>query len=396
MKRPLTALATALLMVGVALSAQPAAVALDDPFVVYLAPSGDDTNTGLSPTDPVKTLARAHSVLVAEDPQSNVEVRIAPGTYRLPSSEIGSTTWSFYVPGHTVTFAPTGYTIGDTTWSNRPVFEGDRIKPDQTTTNGTNSWWFAFSLPPSDTGGTTGLQFYFLDVRHFVNGGISVNGGVDYTGIFTEPSGAGANGNLFYGMRFYEIGSLYNTSGSNLGYGAIDVINSSDNSFQSNEFIRQENKVHTDVGGETLDLRPNIHGVYLAHFSTSNLVQDNEFDTVSGDPVNIRDASNDNYISGNTFTNAGHNGFYNEWFCTSDVSGSCSPQECTSHGNEFRNNTLVSGYAGYGTPVDIPAFDFHWPKDSEATPAEQVAAQRPGCYPGTMAPRLATSGNVRP
>ena len=60
-------------------SAAPAAAAL----TVYLAPSskgGSDQHSGLSPSSPVITLARAQQVLQQQQPVGDVEIRIDQGT----------------------------------------------------------------------------------------------------------------------------------------------------------------------------------------------------------------------------------------------------------------------------------------------------------------------------
>src|SRR5262245_13701606 len=81
---------------------------------VYLAPSakgGNDHNTGLSPSSPILTLARAQQVLQQAKPAGDVQVLIRQGTYIA-----GPLRWTFYVPGHTISFMPVNYTIG----SGRP------------------------------------------------------------------------------------------------------------------------------------------------------------------------------------------------------------------------------------------------------------------------------------
>lgn len=329
-----------------------------DPFVVYLDPSGSTANDGLTPATAVPTLARAQQILQATQPATDVEIRVASGLYTA-----GPLTWSFYVAGRTISFLPVGYQPGTSFTGTRPVFRG----------NGTAGFWLNARLPSGHAGGNGNLRFYYLQVERYSTGGLYISGGtkIDSAGI-TVPSTIGLNGNTVYGMVFIRLGSRYAPEA--FAYGGVDLVNSSDNTIRNNHFVNNEN------------LSPNaglIHGVYLAHHSKRNAVAANRFSFISGDPVRTRNDSNDNDIYSNTFERTGVSAFYSEWFCDA----SCVEQnpghgrECASHGNVFRENTLVSGYSGGTIPTwKLYPADLNYPGGVGCTNEGQV--------------RLRTWGNV--
>lgn len=307
-----------------------------DPFRVYLSPSGVDANSGLSPAEPVQTLARAHEVLHAAAPTTDVEVRIEQGVYVAPS-----TSWTFLVPGHTVTFLPADYTYGAGAddIAGRPVFRGD----------GSSGFWLSAQLPEGHPGGDVGLRFYYLQVDQYDLGGLKLDGGIGAIEGVQRPTSAGHNGNVIVGMHFTRLGSRW--GGTEHGYGGVDLVNSSNNIILENHFVRLEN---TGAGSVL------IHGVYLAHHSTANTVRDNRFEMISGDPVRTRNDSNDNEVFHNVFQRSGATAHFSDWFCdTGCAQQNRRSHECASHGNVFRDNEIVSGYAGgaisewHVTPGDI-------------------------------------------
>jgi hypothetical protein len=303
----------------------PGPVRAAEVFVVYLSPTGSDSNDGLSPTRAVRTLEGAEAVLRAAAPRADVEVRIAQGTY------VGThTVWQYYVPGHTISFMPVDYRYGDgaSDIAGRPVFRGD----------GTPGFWFSARLPSGHPGGDTNLRFYYLQVERYASGGLEFNGGTTTNGAgIRVPATAGVNRNTVFGMVFRDLGTRYNAAG--VGYGGVDAVNSSGNLIENNHFLNNENS-----GGDA----SLIHGVYLAHHSTGNVVRNNRFRQISGDPVRTRNDSNGNDVYGNSFERTGRYAYYSEWFCDTSCTASNpgSPRECASHGNLFHDNDVISGYAG--------------------------------------------------
>lgn len=299
---------------------------------IYLATDGANVNDGLTPATAVRTLERVEQIATAAT--GDVEVRISQGTY-----DIGETLWTTYIPGHTITFMPVDYEIGEGVgdFAGRPVFVGD------------GEWWFEARLPSGNPGGTTGLRFHYLQVEGYRSGGILIHGGYEVIDGYRVPSTAGANGNEFRGMYFRQLGSLHNPGP--FGYAAIDLINSSNNLIRANHFVRLEN-AEPDWS--------HIHGVYAAHGSSNNQIINNDFAYISGAPVNFRNMSNNNDITGNTFDHTGKKSYYSDWFCGPDCAATSGVQECASQGNEFHDNSLVVGYDGAQVPVKLLYPDGAW------------------------------------
>jgi hypothetical protein len=336
---------------GAAVAARPGNV------TIYLAPAsqgGKDSNTGLTSSSPILTLAHAQQVLTKLNPTGNVTIRIKQGTY-----VASAITWSFYVPGHTVSFMPANYTGGGRPPGGDPVFADP-------TANGTHvgQTWFTAILPPAPSplhnGGNTGLRFYYLDIEDYTQG-ISFNGQAGHSWhnqtFYVQPS-AGVNDNDVSGMTFNDIGDSF--APSQTGYGVILFTDSSDDAISNNTFDDIYNSGDTDQ----------LHALYITHFSSSNTVDKNLFENTNGEAVKVRDRSNFNDIFSNTFKATGGVAAYLDDFCDQQCVNGASPKkyrECASYGNRFADNTIETGawwdlippgetYAG-GTPCTIPSGD---------------------------------------
>lgn len=315
------------------------------PFVVWMAPDGDDASSGLAQNEAVQTLGRVHAILEQAQPQTDVEVRIEPGRYRGQQVQ-----WTFSVPDHTVTFTRLS------SQHERPVFDGCLSASD--CPGGT---WFR--LRRSD-GAETGIVFNYIRVENYQTA-ISLDG--------NRNDEATSNGsNRIYGCYFYRIGNVFNSS-VDPSTAAVRLVNSDDNEIANNHFVDIIN---------TRSLN-RLHAIYVAHMSDRNKILRNRFVNNSGDPVRVRDFSNDNSINDNTFEEAGQFAGYTEWYCDHDARDDCTKQgpECPSWGNEFRRNTLDGNYQceTLGT--------FEYFQDDSAT----------GCSPpSASARRLRTSDNTRP
>jgi Right handed beta helix region len=321
---------------------------------VYLAPAsqgGKDSNTGLASSSPILTLAHAQQVLTKLDPTGNVTIRIKQGTY-----VANGITWSFYVPGHTISFMPANYSGGGRPPGGDPVFADP-------TSNGTHigQTWFTAVLPaapsPLHDGGNTGLRFYYLAIEDYTQG-ISFNGQAGHSWhnstFYVQPS-TGVNGNDVSGMTFHDIGDSF--APSQTGYGAILFTDSSDDVISNNTFDDIYNSGDTDQ----------LHALYITHFSSGNTVDKNLFENTNGEAVKVRDRSNDNDIFSNTFKATGGVAAYLDDFCDQQCVNGASPKkyrECASYGNRFADNIIETGtmwdlippgetYAG-GAPCSIP------------------------------------------
>ena len=358
----LTAMVGALLLTGALLTGFTTASAADI-FTLYLSPTGSDSNNGLSPQSPLKTLDGAQSVLVAANPNMDVEVRIAAGTYVATAAP---KRWEFYIPGHSISFMPATYQYGvKTAWAQEPIFHG----PD------TAAWWFQAELPAGDPGGDTNLHFYDLVVEHYSAGGMNIAGPMttNSNGI-AVPASAGLNHNVINGLLFRDGGSV--AVPAHYGWGGLDFTNSSNNTIINSQFRRLENS--GSHSGQ-------MHGVYLAHFSSNNEVYNNVFQDISSDPVRVRNQSNFNSVHDNTFQRTGSLGYFSDWFCdtgcVADNPGHT--RECASHANDFANNVLDRGYNG----GSISTFAYY---QGGSTYAGGTGCSLDGY------PRLSTRGNHAP
>lgn len=359
---------------GVVTQAAPALAATT--FNVYMAPSasgGSDAHTGLSTSSPVLTMSRVQAVIRAAAPATDVVVDILQGSYT-----VGETDWTYYIPGHTISFMAHGYVSG----GGRPA-AGDPIFTN-TTSGGVHpaAWWFKALTPgasdPFHNGGTTGLRFYYLRVRDYT-GGISFDGQTGHTYLdsqsppmYIKPS-AGVNGNTVFGMSFEQIGNAY-TDGT-WGYAAILFTDSSSNTIDNNTF---DHVVNTTNPGA-------IHDLYITHFSSSNTVTRNKFVTVSSHSVKVRDRSNFTVVDNNTFNDTGGNAAYRDEFCDLACvqANPGTPRQCASYDNRFENNSI-------GTVYGSSASQATW----SMSPSGLTYAGGSGCSIPSQYQRLITSGNT--
>jgi len=312
------------------------------PLQLYVAPDGDDTRDGLSEATAVLSLGRVHELLEALRPERDVEVRIAPGTYH------GQTvSWRYHHPEREIRFMP----LGDE--RDRPVFDG--CLADGSCPGGT---WLRLRV---SSGARTNLHFRYLRVQRYQTA-ISLDGNRN------DPA-ASNGGNTIFGCYFDRIGNVFAPS-LDPSTAAVRLVNSDDNRIENNHFV---DVVNTRSGGL-------IHALYVAHLSDRNTIARNRFLRSTGDPVRLRDYSNDNVITDNRFIRVGTHAGYTDWYCDHDARTDCTKPtpECPSWNNQFRDNLLDGDWTcgALGT--------FHYFQDDATT----------GCSPPSAgARRLRTSGN---
>jgi Right handed beta helix region len=318
------------------------AAAQDDVFTVYMTPrekGGTDTNDGLTPQTGVITFVRVEEILNDAKPTTDVEVRIMQGVY-FTNPHV----WTFYVPGHTISFLPIDYDYGNDDFAGRPIFRN----PGENGGPFLRGYWIHARLPddpshPLYDGGTMGLRFYYLTVDCYDGGGIGLDGdtGRDtedetYDPPLRQPGSQGHNGNTVFGMVFDRMGTECAAGTGGNGQAGMVLTNSRNNRIENNHFQRFE-----DIGPSR------VHGLYITHFSSHNRITRNRFFDVSGQGVKVRDRSNYNVISGNRFVQSGWTAYYLDQFCDAEClkehPGS-SWHECTSYGNQFVDNLLVSDH----------------------------------------------------
>lgn len=317
------------------------------PLQIWMSPTGNDSNDGLTAAKAVTSLARVQAILVATHGTKpwdrDVEVRIAPGRY------VGQTvTWTHTSPTHKITFMPAAND------KNRPVFDGC-----SSASNCVNNSFFRL---PSSAGKKTNLAFEYLKV-------IRYRTAFSFEGNRNDAKKYNA-GNRIYGCWLEDIGNAY-AAGIQPSTAAVRLVNSDDNTIANNHFVDIVNRTSGAL----------LHAIYVAHGSDRNTITSNRFVRNSGDPVRVRDFSNGNVITKNTFTKVGTAAGYTDWYCDHDVRTDCTKAdpECPSWNNQFRDNALN----GMFTCAPLPTFVYF--QDDTAK----------GCTKPAGAVRLSTSGNTQ-
>ncbi|MGH8794358.1 MAG: right-handed parallel beta-helix repeat-containing protein [Stackebrandtia sp.] len=349
-------------------------------FAVYMAPTdagGSDDNDGLTPETAVNTIPRVHEILTAERPDSDVEVRVKQGDYvSKPFEE-----WRFYVPGHSVSFMPIDYEPGDGIGDidGLPTFRNDKCGSSYC-----GGFWLQPRLPldeddPLYNGGDSNLRFFYLRVERYPTGGLSIFGNSERDWddetydppLHIKPT-EGLNNNEAYGMQFRYLGNTH--APGRWGYGGIVLTNSSNNKVVNSHFASIENS----------DMPTHIHGMYVTHHSSNNVIQKNKFYDITGYPVKFRNQSNDNNVEENIIERAGRISYYRGEFCdTACAIEHDMSQQCASWGNRFFYNRLRGNHAG-----DQPSL---WSLSPEGL-------TNPGGEPCTAPDdkqRVYTGGNIR-
>jgi len=72
-----------------------------------------------------------------------------------------------------------------------------------------------------------------------------------------------------------------------------------------------------------------LHSIYVAHGSSRNLIKNNIFSKVSGDPVKFRNYCRENQVVGNTFSEVGK---------LAPIADNPQPEECPGYSNYVANN----------------------------------------------------------
>lgn len=264
---------------------------------IYLSPSGNDANEGLSSDKPVKTLVRALAIVKAKKPTSqDVRVNIASGTYS--DQEVS---WDYSMEKNSISF------IGSA--SDRPVFECSKC--------GNKALFFALR---KSSGKPTNIVFENLVIKNYKFGGINLWG--YFENVATRWNGY----NVVRNVRFENIGAF--------GYAMLKLENSDFNIIENNQFFKGPG----DSG---------LHGIYISWDSDSNLIAGNSFEQISGHGLKIRDASDNNVVLSNKFKNndlqsePGWEGLITHELCDKRLRSDCpkpTTVECPSKGTIVKNN----------------------------------------------------------
>jgi len=285
------------LSIGALFLATAAAHAAD--VVVYVKPGGSDQASGASEADAVGSLQAAVKKVLAQKPAGLTGRRIVV----LPGSYLEQVTVVRDLPDEmplVITAAP----------GARPVFDG----------NGKGRSWLVLD---SATGKSSRLTVQGMEVANYVTA-ISLNG--------ERTSTNASNGqNVLRDNVFRNIGQVAFPSGKP-ATAAVRLVNSRNNQIVQNQFINIRN-----ITGCTA-----LHSIYMAHYSSGNLIQGNVFDGGCGATIKTRDASNENTIRDNKFIDQAEAVFLDS-FCDKDAREDCTKaeNECPSWDNRFENNSMA-------------------------------------------------------
>lgn len=268
---------------------------------VYLAPGGDDTQSGLSREAAVATLQKAYDLAAKLSLETDrVRLVISPGTYHKQSIFVDQNRYVGNI------------TIGSV--------EGAHSESVRFIGSGETATWLKLR---GSAGRHTGLIIRGLVIENYGTA-IALDGSRD-------DVRRGNLGTVIENNIFRYIGSVRGDPAF-VTMSAIRLKNSSENRIIGNKFISIRNNIACGA----------MHAVYLAHFSSKNEIRDNDFVDLCGSAIKLRDRSNGNVIVDNRFTKLEKEPAIEEWFCDMAVLRNCTKVtgECPSTGNLARRNAL--------------------------------------------------------
>jgi hypothetical protein len=211
---------------------------------------------------------------------------------------------------------------------------------------GSNADTTFFILDRRD-GKPTNVHFRKLSIRAYVHGTIWFCG--------NRAHASGWNGyNSIDNCIFQDVGN-FSQPEQNGCYGVLDFMNARYNIVRNCIFFNCANAntqpypQKEEAGMLDLANLNAIVGIYLAHHSGNNYITENTFQNIKGDPVRIRDVSNDNEICFNKFYKSGWAAICTMWYCHPNTTD-CLPtpdgliDECPSYGTIFRNNKVEGNW----------------------------------------------------
>ena len=268
---------------------------------VYMKPGGNDQASGKSEKEAIGTLQTAVNKVLSLPVEGggSREVIILQGTYLAQSVIVSA------LPDDKPLILR-----GSAGAGQRPVFDG----------NGMGRTWLKLD---SAAGKTTRLTIEGIEVANYVTA-ISLNGQREAKGNFNS-------GNLIHKNLFRDIGQISFPAGKP-STAAVRLVNSRNNRITGNYFLNIRNNTGCSA----------LHAIYMAHYSSGNLIEGNTFEGGCGAAVKARDSSGDNLIKDNHFIDQTEPVFLDS-FCNKDLRDDCTKQtsECPSWRNEFRDNTTV-------------------------------------------------------
>ncbi len=293
------------------------------------------------------TLGEVHDWLTTAKPQDpEIVIKVTPGGQVQATAQ---TLWNYYNPKQKIVLDGQGGTVTGVHGGHPTVGYFLSYRPAVGT--GTTS---------VDRPAAANLEVKNLSIRGFESGGIEISP-QQVAGKANEWDGginAFVGGASIHDVNFSDLGNAHTARKervwNDLRFGAAGVMmrgvqNSvvEDCNFQG--LTNGEMTFHNtdDKGRQTTQHGEGnhlFHAVYLRDQSSNNLVRNNQFNDVGGDPVRVSNASNNNVIAGNKAQNAGVHGLVSNWF-------NSAKGEKDSTGTKIRNNKIghVHGKSTQGT-----------------------------------------------
>lgn len=262
-------------------------------LTLYVAPNGNDSNSGTEQAQPLQTLKRALALYESSEGIGHTRIVIATGIYKGERVKIKRLSSPLTIEGDT---------------NNRPVFLG----------TGDGTWL----MVDSSEGKILDLSIVGIEVRDYQSA-ISLNGDRRHPERWL-------GGVRILQNKFVSIGSL--REGQRPATAAIRLVNARSNLIRDNEFERIRNLV--SCGG--------MHSIYMASMSSDNQVIGNRFVDGCGDTIKVRDESNANRVEKNRFERQEGASFFLDSFCDKQIRDDCTKPEgeCPSWGNVFDHNFI--------------------------------------------------------
>lgn len=275
-------------------------------FNLYISKNGCDNNNGKNIYSAIKTLNKAQYILKIKKIKTDIRIFIDSGTYTNQIVE-----WSFFNKSNII--------IQGLIKESPPIFDGEGSK-------------ICFNFFKQN-GKCSNVTLKNIKITNY-HQGIIFNGDRD------NPYKGWNGNNKIINITFENIGSMYSKN-KKYSSSAICFVNSRFNLIKNCTF---KNIININKNNEDIL----IHAVYLAHYSSNNVIENCKFNNVSGDPIRVRDESNNNIIKNNVFRKTGSHSYFSEWYCSSETtSKKCTKYdgECSSFGNKFIDNKCIYGYS---------------------------------------------------
>lgn len=266
---------------------------------LFVAPDGQDSNSGSSRQQAVRSLAQALKYAQEREAGADdVVIRFAGGSYGDDKLDVN------WYPGGSRKLILTARGDG-----GRAVFDGNK---------GAATWL----VIRGKRGEATNVVVQGFDVRNY-RSAVAVYGD-------RFDSVPWSSGNRIEDNVFQNIGQF--TSEVKPSFAALTLSNSHDNVIIKNTFKNIRNIEKCD----------GLHAIYISGGSDNNRVVENVFDGGCGDTIKARDRSNDNVIRNNEFRNQEGKSLFVDSFCDGAKIAECAEkqQECPSWNNEFSDNKV--------------------------------------------------------